>query len=116
MQQEEQLRALKLEREFQRRAEECARQEEEEEGEEDQVRVIRQDCDPLGFCRGFVTQCVYVICHIAVYFVPSLASEELSLKTAHMLSTVRVHHYLLPVICGCGVLATVGWVALFSST
>jgi hypothetical protein len=40
MQQEEQLRALKLEREFQRRAEECARQEEEEEGEEDQVRVM----------------------------------------------------------------------------
>jgi len=76
MQQEEQLRALKLEREFQRRAEECARQEEEEEGEEDQVRVIRQDCDPLGFCCGFGTHCVYAICHIAVYPTPSLESKS----------------------------------------
>ena len=84
MQQEEQLRALKLEREFQRRAEECARQEEEEEGEEDQVRTIKQDCDPLGFCCGFGTQCVYVICHVAVSIVPSLQSEELSLKIAHL--------------------------------
>ncbi|XP_069688876.1 afadin isoform X3 [Periplaneta americana] len=40
-QQEEQLRALKLEREFQRRAEECARQEEDEEGEEEQESVER---------------------------------------------------------------------------
>lgn len=84
VQQEEQLRALKLEREFQRRAEECARQEEEEEGEEDQVRAVRQDYDPLGFCCGFGMQCVYVICHMAVYFVPSSGYEELSLKIAHL--------------------------------
>lgn len=84
MQQEEQLRALKLEREFQRRAEECARQEEEEEGEEDQVRVMRQVFDTMGFCCGFGTQCNYVIYHISVCFLPRLRSEELSHKSAHL--------------------------------
>jgi hypothetical protein len=53
-----------LEREFQRRAEECARQEEEEEGEEEQVRVILWAWGSLGFCCGFGTQCVYVAYHI----------------------------------------------------